>query len=353
MDLVLLGWTRYVTHLPDSTPVDREGSGVIGRVTADQYKRFTVVTAEGEFSGIARTESGERPVIGDWVTIVPSLHSSIGAITSILPRYNLLTRKTSGRDQQAQHMAANVDRAFIVTSADHDHSVRRLERYLTLIHESRVEPVILLSKTDTCDDVDSLLSLSGEVAHDVPVIPLSVVDGTGVDSVLERIGPGDTIVLLGSSGVGKSTLINHLLGEDIQDTGAVREDDSKGRHVTSSRELFVLPGGGILIDNPGIRELGLLPSETGLDMTFSEISEMASSCKFKDCGHRNEPGCAVLASIKDGSISQERYDSYQRLVEEQGSLEIRSDPVARKKKDKQFGKMVKSVKADIRERKGR
>jgi ribosome biogenesis GTPase len=237
-------------------------------------------------------------------------------------------------------MAANVDTVFIFTSLDDDFNVRRIERYLAMVYEMGARPVVVLNKLDLCDDPGVYLNALKRSAPDVPVAAISALEGDNVDGLGEYIRPGETVVMVGSSGVGKSTLINHLLGYDRQRTGGVRGSDSKGRHVTTSRELVVLPGGGMLIDNPGIRELALWTDGEGISAAFEDIGELAGGCRFKDCLHMNEPRCAVKRAVEEGILSQGRLDNYHKLLREMEHARTKRDPQAARKKGKEFAKMM-------------
>jgi ribosome biogenesis GTPase len=259
---------------------------------------------------------GKQPVVGDFVVLLNQPESGSRMIVNILPRRSCLSRGAPGDGSGEQLIAANIDTIFIVTSAGKDLNLRRLERYLTVVYSSGAVPVILLNKIDLTDNPTSLVEKIQSVVGDVPVIPLSALSKTGLDALSPYLNPGKTAAFVGSSGVGKSTLINTFFDEDIQKTADVREDDEKGRHTTTVRQMFLLPNGAILIDNPGIREIQLGDSAEGLEKAFSEIVHAACNCRFKDCTHHEEPGCAVLQAVKDGLISEERLASYHRLTDE-------------------------------------
>jgi len=222
-----------------------------------------------------------------------------------------------------QVSVANIDTVFLVNGLDGDYNIRRIERYLAMARVSNAKPVIVLNKTDVCPDYAVKIEEVRGVAQDPPVIPLSALNNEGFEQVSRFIIPGSTIAFMGSSGAGKSTMINRLMGSDIQEVGAVREDDSKGRHITTRRELILLPGGGIVIDNPGFRELQLWVSEEAIDTTFTDVMELAYNCKYGDCLHINEPGCAVLAAIAGGTMDSKRFESYLKLKTEQNNLALR------------------------------
>jgi len=296
-----------------------KGPYLAGRV-ASRHKTVCEILIPGAvvqagISGALR-RIGKQPVVGDFVVLLNQPESGSRMIVNILPRRSCLSRGAPGDGSGEQLIAANIDTIFIVTSAGKDLNLRRLERYLTVVYSSGAIPVILLNKIDLTDNPTSLVEKIQSVAGDVPIIPLSALSKTGLYALSPYLNPGKTAAFVGSSGVGKSTLINAFFDEDIQKTADVREDDEKGRHTTTVRQMFLLPNGAILIDNPGIREIQLGDSADGLEKAFSEIVYATHSCRFKDCTHHEEPGCAVLQAVKDGLISEERLASYHRLTDE-------------------------------------
>jgi len=251
-----------------------------------------------------------RPVVGDWVEVSPD-----GLVATVRPRQTKLARKAAGLHDVEQVLVANVDVAFVAMAADGDVNERRLERYLALVHEGGVAPVVVLTKADTCADLAAEQARVRSVAPDVELFVVSARTGQGVDAVAARITPGSVAVLLGSSGVGKSTLLNALLREARQRVGELR-DDGKGRHTTTRRELFVLPNGGLLFDTPGMRELGLIDVDGGLQETFTDVTKLAAQCRFRDCRHGGEPGCAVREALERGALDPVRFESWQKLTQE-------------------------------------
>jgi ribosome biogenesis GTPase / thiamine phosphate phosphatase len=257
-----------------------------------------------------RTGSVPRPVVGDFVSVTGD-----GQVEELLPRRTRLARKAAGRSDVEQVIAANVDIGFVATAAGIDLNERRLERYLAVVRDGGVQPVFLLTKVDASADAESDLARVQSVAGDVDVIAVSATTGQGVEEVARRIAPDRTAALLGSSGVGKSTLFNRLVGESRQRVGALL-DDGTGRHTTTRRELFPLPTGGWLVDTPGMREVGLLDADEGVTEAFPDLEALAESCRFRDCAHTAEPGCAVRAAIADGAMGADRLEAWSRLQRE-------------------------------------
>ncbi|MDA0525403.1 ribosome small subunit-dependent GTPase A [Methanococcoides alaskense] len=296
-----------------------KGPYIAGRVAA-QHKTVCDILIPGgmvqaAISGAMR-RAGKQPVVGDFVVLLDQAEINSYTIVDILPRKTCLARGSTGDGSDEQVIAANIDTIFIVTAVGNDLNLRRLERYLTIVYSSGANPVILINKIDLVDDPAQLIQETQDIAGDVPVIAISALSKDGLDKLAPYINPAETVALIGSSGVGKSTLINAFFGEAIQKTLGVREDDDKGKHTTTVRQLFLLPNGGIFIDNPGIREIQLGDSSDGIDRTFSDITDLAQGCRFKDCTHRDEPHCAVQRAVHQGLIPQERLDSFFKLTAE-------------------------------------
>ncbi|KUG19403.1 MAG: ribosome small subunit-dependent GTPase A [Methanomicrobiaceae archaeon] len=295
------------------------GAYTPGRVSSRHRTVFEVVTVSGlvqaGLSG-ALHRAGRMPAVGDFVVLLHRPEDGVSMIVDILPRKTVFTRGIFGKGGDDQVIAANIDTVFIVTAAGSDLNSRRLERYLAIVHASGAKPAILINKSDLAADPSALAEEVSSVASEVPVVTISAATGSGLSLLDPFLLPGRTVALIGSSGVGKSTLINALLRRTVQDTRQVREYDGKGRHKTSVRQLFILENGALVIDNPGLREVGMGASGSGIDDTFPEIRALAAGCRFSDCRHEHEPGCVVREAVEKGLISQDRLKSYIRLNKE-------------------------------------
>jgi ribosome biogenesis GTPase / thiamine phosphate phosphatase len=347
MELVELGWDAWLAARagelcgPDSSPA---------RVTAIDRGRCLIrgehgeVPAEltGKFLHLAES-SAELPCVGDWVCAHYLDGASHAIIHHLLPRRSFLRRKAAGRDVELQMIAANIDVAFIVLACHFDFNVRRLERYLVMVRDGHIQPVVLLTKTDLVSPqaLDELISRIRSMGVDANIVCVSNVTGAGVDQVRERMAPGKTYCLLGSSGVGKTTLINRLQGDDTLLTREVSHT-GEGRHTTTRRHLIVLEHGALLIDMPGMRELGLLGAGEGLTETYADIDTLAAACRYPDCTHVSEPGCAVRAAIERQELSEEHLRNYQKLRKESEFHELSS--LERRQKDRAFGRFLHSYK---------
>jgi ribosome biogenesis GTPase len=330
MDLRDLGWDDALRHQFEAWATKPHVQP--GRVFIEFNYIFRVYIHGGEIESVLAgrlkhhaTSRAELPAVGDWVVVRMRPGDERGSIVAVLPRRSRFSRRMAGNVTDEQVVAANVNVTFIVMGLDQDYSVRRLERYLLLSRESGAAPVVLLTKPDLGENVEGRIAEVRAIAQDVPVHVLNPRAGEGIDQVLHYLTRGRTGALLGSSGVGKTTLINRLLGTEVRRTRDVRAGDSKGRHTTTNRELVVLPNGGLLIDTPGMRELQLWEVGTAVRETFDDIDALAASCHFADCAHRDEPRCAVKAAVDEGRLAPDRLASYLQLQDELVFLERQQD----------------------------
>lgn len=348
-DLGLNDW--FKEKYKKSLPLEHS----LARITAVNKDNFLIRNEEAEIPAevtgklMYGAESNlDLPAVGDWVYVQYFDDATFAIIHKILPRKSLLKRKVSGKKIEYQPIASNIDIAFIVQSTEFDFNLRRLERYLIMVNENNIKPVILLSKSDLipAKDLDQQICEIKKMNPDYEIIAFSNKTGDGLEYIQKMIKPGKTYCLLGSSGVGKTTLINRLIGENIFATHDVREKDGKGRHVTARRQLIILEQGGLIIDTPGMRELGNIGVETGLNVTFKDIFNLAQNCHFKDCTHITEPDCAVINAVKNKELSEKRYQNYLKIRKESEYYEM--SYLEKRSKEKQFGKFIKSVKKTIK-----
>ncbi len=341
------GWSSYFEALWNEGK--REGA-VPARVIAQQRKFWRIAGAFGEgwaeASGklrLAGEEGVEWPAVGDWVVADVREAESSALILEVLPRRSRFVRKMAGKKIAEQVLAANVDTVLLVAALDGDFNPRRVERYLAQCWESGARPVIVLNKADACVDTSVKAAAVERIALGTEVCALSARTGQGMEGLEKFLKQGQTVVLLGSSGVGKSTIANRLLGEMQQEVQPVREGDSRGRHTTTARELFVLPGGALLIDTPGLRELQLWDAAEGVSRAFADIDALAAECRFGDCKHENEPGCAVRAALSSGTLDEARLENRRKLLREQEFLRRKMDPEARHEEKERIKRMFRRI----------
>jgi len=331
--LLQLGWKAFFQQ---QLSLDELASAVVARVVIQQRSELILLTEQGERK-IAITPSIPPVTVGDWLLL-----DNEAKFIRLLERTSLFKRKAAGTKVSQQLIAANIDTVFIVCSLNQDFNLNRIERYLALSHEADVTPVVVLSKADCCEAPEEYISQVQALDSLLIVVAINGLDHDSVEQLKPWCGEGDTIAVLGSSGVGKSTLINTLLGEAAQKTKAIRADDDKGRHTTTGRSLHLLSSGGLLLDTPGMRELQLADCEHGIEDTFAEITQLATQCKFADCQHENEPGCAVLAAVEAGTLDKRRLANYHKLMREQA---INSETLAQKRsRDKDLGRFYRTAK---------
>jgi ribosome biogenesis GTPase / thiamine phosphate phosphatase len=348
-----LGWddrhaTLFATEAPGLEP---------GRVLSEERGQYLVASAGGEGpaspSGRLRHDTemdptAAWPTVGDWVAVEPGPDDGAHRlIQRVLTRRTAVIRRAPGdRKMPSQVLAANVDVVFVVTSTNQEFNVRRLERYVTVAWESGATPIVLLSKADLADDLDGYRIAAEAAAPAVDVIPVSAITGQGVEDVRRHLGFGRTVVFTGSSGVGKSSIVNALAGEPLLDTGGIRLDDARGRHTTTRRQLVRLAD-GLLIDTPGLRELGVLDGE-GLATAFDDVEQLASTCRFSDCGHQSEPGCSVRRAIADGTLDRARFEAYGKLQREAQRAALATDALGRRAERRRWTVITREAERHMR-----
>jgi ribosome biogenesis GTPase len=325
-----------------------------GRIAREHKSRYLIYSRHGELmsevSGKFRHRACSKadfPAVGDWVAISVRPQERKATIHALVPRRSCFSRKAvlsggmpdTGGKTDEQVLAANVDTIFLVSGLDGEFNLRRIERYVTVAWDSGADPVIILNKKDVCADIEARIREVESIAMGIPIHPVSATKNIGIDALHRYLSMGKTVAFLGSSGVGKSTLINSLVGGELLKVGAVREYDSKGRHTTASREMIILPTGGIVIDTPGMREIAIWSDDEGLRRTFDDIEQLAAQCRFRDCTHGHEPGCAVQDALKDGSLDHGRFRSYVKLRKELTYLAVRKDQWARRDNEKKWKKI--------------
>lgn len=350
MNLELLGWSNFFAS---SFELYRQQGFSVARVAIQRKNTYVLYSEHGELTaeitGKLRhraQKSEDFPAVGDWVVIRVGVSGS-ATIHEILPRKSKFSRKTVGQKTEEQIVATNIDTVFLVSGLDGDYNLRRIERYLTLAWSSGASPVIILNKTDLCENLAQRLLEVESLALGVPIITISAANNQGLDDLKSYLKPGLTVALLGSSGVGKSTITNQLIGFAIASVQPVRSGDDRGKHTTTHRELITLPTGGLIIDTPGMREIQMWSSDEGLQSTFADIEALATQCRFRNCQHINEPGCAVQQALLNSQLDYSRFESYQKLQKENNYIARKQDQreyLAEKEKWKKITKTMRNFK---------
>ena len=347
MNLESIGWNEFFSSSFESY---RQAGYSPGRVAIAHKQIYTLYTEQGELAaevtGKFRYQvdgTQDFPAVGDWVVIRGREAEARATIHDVLPRRSKFSRKTVGAKTEEQVIATNIDTVFLVSGLDGDFNPRRIERYLVLAWESGANPVVILNKADLCDQVEQRVLAVEAIAFGVPIVVLSAVNRRGLEELEAYLQPGQTVALLGSSGVGKSTITNQLIGTDLQAVQTVRQGDDRGRHTTTHRELIRTPSGGLLMDTPGMRELQIWASDEGLQETFADVETLAAECRFRDCQHEDEPGCAVQQAIAAGSLAYERFISYQKLQKELSYLSRKQDQRANLAEKERWKKITKAM----------
>ncbi|WP_198508255.1 ribosome small subunit-dependent GTPase A [Bacillus alkalisoli] len=349
MNIQKLGWNKTLEN--SFLEIENASQYTVGRVMLEHKRLYRVATETGELlaevSGKFRFVAHARedfPAVGDWVVISVRESEGKATIHHLLPRFSKFSRKVAGENTEEQIVAVNVDTVFLVQSLNHDFNPRRLERYLVMAWESGANPVVLLTKADLCEDVESLINEVEAVAFGIPIHVISVKEETGIEALQPYFQEGKTVALLGSSGTGKSTLTNYLIGEYKQEVKEVREDDDKGKHTTTYRELYLLNSGGLVLDTPGMRELQLWEADHSISQSFQDIEALTGQCQFRDCTHKNEPNCAVQLAITEGQMDDSRLQSYFKLQKELAYLERKTNKQAQLAEKAKWKKITSSVK---------
>ncbi len=341
-------WARRFDELSSSFHEHLEPA----RVVFESREHYRVVTATGEREArlAGRLRRGEDlPAVGDWVAAeVPA--DGICRLQAVVPRQTRLSRKVAGDQTREQVVAANIDTVFLVMGLDGDYNLRRLERFAVMAEESGADPVVVLTKSDLHADAAGARIDAQTSAPALPIYTVSSLLDEGLEPLRAFLAAGRTVAMIGSSGAGKSTLLNRLNGAEVMRTGAVREGDDRGRHTTTHRQLVRLSGGGLLVDNPGVREIQLWAEETALAAAFDDIESFASGCRFNDCRHLDEPGCRVLEAVRSGELEAGRLDNWREMEKELQHLERRRDVAAMRRQDKQTGRLYKRIQAEKRNR---
>ena len=347
MDLSTLGFDRWFQEEQEKSLDPGFATARVAEVNRDSYVVIGIkgeVYAELAGSAIFSAKSSmDFPAVGDWVCVEYHNEGTFAIIHRIYKRKSFLRRKTAGKQIDYQLIAANIDIALIVQSVGTDFNMRRLERYLVMIKEGNIEPVLVLTKTDLVGPEILTKKISEVIGSNIvmKILPISNVTGTGLDQIHRLLTTGKTYCLIGSSGVGKTTLVNHLIGQDLFETGEVRTRDGRGKHITARRQLIVLPNGAMIIDTPGMRELGIIGFRRGIDLSFEDIGELSRICRFSNCNHTSDWGCALRKAIENGKLSKQRYDNYIKLVRESEYHQL--SYFEKRQKDRKIGQFIKKT----------
>jgi ribosome biogenesis GTPase len=349
MQLNQLGWNEQFAQ---SFERDRQPNYTVGRVALEHRGAYTLYAEQGELTGEISgklrhqtVQSQDFPAVGDWVVIESRTAEKRATIHRILPRKSKFSRRAAGPETAEQIVAANVDTVFLLSGLDQDFNPRRIERYLLLTWESGANPVIVLNKADLCETLEEHIAEVTAIAPGIPILCLSALHHQGLDALKPYLQPGHTVALLGSSGVGKSTLTNQLIGAERQAVQAVRSGDDRGRHTTTHRELLLLPSGGLIMDTPGMREIQIWAGENSVQETFADVETLAGQCRFRDCQHQREPDCAVQMAIAQGLLDPSRLANYQKLQREVNYLSRKQDQQAQRDEKARWKKITKARRA--------
>ena len=344
MNIKDYGWNEFFEK--EWNKYAAEEGLLVGRIIADYGQKIRVITENGELEvsrSISKYGEGMLLAVGDWVVLQYAQETNAYYIRTVLTRKTKFSRTAAGIELKEQIVAANVDIVFLIQSLNKDFNMRRLERYMITAWESGAMPVVVLKKADCFDNVEEKIRTVSTNVTRVGVYAVSCLTGEGIPEILKYLSPGKTIALLGSSGVGKSTLLNYLAGRELLKTGEIREYDDKGKHTTTHRELFLLPEGGLILDTPGMRSLSLWEADAGIEAMFGDIEELAAQCRFMDCEHENEPGCAIRSAVNNGTLERRRFESWSKLQKEMVNFELRKK-MKQKIKEKQWKKQLSSNK---------